>query len=63
MMGATIQFPHWISFKPARPIAKLHVQSQDFPFLAEIHGHDDEKLVQLATADPNGFPWPEALIT
>ncbi len=63
MMGATIQFPHWISFKPARPIAKLHVQPQDFPFLAEIHGHNDEKLVQLASADPNGFPWPEALMT
>ena len=63
MMGATIQFPQWISFRPARPIAKLRVQPQDFPFLAEIHGHNDEKLVQLATADPNGFPWPDALMT
>jgi hypothetical protein len=63
MMGVTIQLPHWISFKPARPIAKLHVQPQDFPFLAEIHGHNDEKLAQLATADPSGFPWPEALMT
>ncbi len=63
MMGATIHFPQWISFEPARPIAKLHVQPQDFPFLNEIHGHNNEKLVQLATADPNGFPWPEALMS
>ena len=63
MSGAEIIFPHWISPKPATPIAKLLVQPKDFPFLAEIHGHDDEKLTRLAAADPNGFPWPEALIT
>jgi hypothetical protein len=63
MMGADIIFPHWISSKPAIPIAKLIVQSQDFPFLAEVHGHDDDQLNALATADPNGFPWPAALKT
>lgn len=61
MMGAEISFPHWISAMPAKPVAKLLVRPQDFPFLAEIHGHDDEKLSRLAMADPNGFPWPEAL--
>jgi len=59
--GMEIIFPHWISPKPARPVAKLRVGPQDFPFLAQIHGHNDEKLVQLAMADPNGYPWPEAL--
>jgi hypothetical protein len=63
MMGAEIIFPHWISAQPANPVAKILVQSQDFPFLAEVHGHDDEKLSALAAADPNGFPWPEAIIT
>ncbi|MHA2066934.1 MAG: hypothetical protein ACXABY_21415 [Candidatus Thorarchaeota archaeon] len=61
MQGMEIVFPHWISTSPAKPIAKLHVGPQDFPFLAQIHGHNDEKLVQLATANPSGFPWPEAL--
>ena len=33
-----------------------------FPlFLGQIHGHDDEKFVQLATTDLFGFQWPEAL--
>lgn len=63
MSGAEIIFPHWISPRPATPIAKLLVQPKDFPFLAEIHGHNDEKLTRLAAADPNGFPWPEALVT
>ena len=59
--GVEITFPHWISPLPADPVAKLQVGPQDFPFLAQIHGHNDEKLVRLATLDPNGFPWPEAL--
>lgn len=63
MMGAEITFPHWISTQPARPFAKLGVEPQEFPFLAQVHGHDDEKLTQLVAANPNGFPWPEALET
>jgi hypothetical protein len=63
MLGAEIIFPHWISAQPAKPVAKLQVKPQDFPFLANIHGHNDEKLSQLAATDPNGFPWSEALIT
>lgn len=61
MQEMEIVFPHWISTTPAAPAAKLEVKPQDFPFLAQIHGHNDEKLVQLATAHPDGFPWPEAL--
>lgn len=61
MFGTEIIFPHWASLKPAKPVAKLSVQPKDFPFLSNIHGHNDEKLVQLMAADPNGFPWPDAL--
>ncbi len=61
VQGMEIVFPHWIGRSPEKPIAKLRVGPQDFPFLAQIHGHNDEKLVQLAMADPNGFPWPDAL--
>ena len=59
--GAEILFPHWVSTQPARPVAKLLVLPQDFPFLSQVHGHNDPKLVQLMTADPGGFPWPDAL--
>lgn len=63
MLGAEIAFPHWISPKPASPVARLMVSPHDFPFLAQVHGHNDEKLVQLARENPDGFPWPAALIT
>lgn len=61
IMGMEITFPHWISTLPARPEAKLLVDPLDFPFLSQIHGHNDEKLTHLARTDPSGFPWPEAL--
>jgi hypothetical protein len=60
-MGAEIIFPHWISTLPAAPFAKLIVEPHDFPFLENIHGHDDQKLVEQAAKNPDGFPWPEAL--
>jgi hypothetical protein len=59
--GTEIIFPHWISTQAAQPIAKLLVEPDDFPFLDQIHGHNDEILIQLYSADPNGFPWLEAL--
>lgn len=63
MHGMEIIFPHWISPLPVKPVAKLSVGLQDFPFLEQIHGHDNEKLVQLAAQDPGGFPWAEALLS
>ncbi len=61
VQGVEIDFPHWISPLPASPAARLPVGPQDFPFLTQIHGHDNQKLSQLAAADPNGYPWLEAL--
>ena len=59
--GTEIIFPHWISSQSAQPIAKLLVDPDDFPFLDHIHGHNNEKLIQLASVNPNGFPWLDAL--
>jgi hypothetical protein len=58
--GAQIVLAQCASPHPAVPVAKLRVGPQDFPFLSEIHGHDDVILNRLATANPHGFPWPEA---
>jgi hypothetical protein len=58
--GAQIVLAQCASQHTAVPLAKLRVGPQDFPFLSQIHGHDDVILNRLAAADPNGFPWPEA---
>lgn len=45
---------------PVRPVAKLTIDPDDFPFLGDVHGHDDAALYARATADPDGFPWHES---
>jgi hypothetical protein len=62
MLGVEVIFPHWISTSKALPLAKLMVEPQGFPFMAQIRGYDDERLIQLASANPDGFPWVEGLI-
>jgi hypothetical protein len=49
------------SFEPVQPLAKLTVTPEDFPFLAQIRGHDDERLQEYATALETGAPWPDDL--
>jgi hypothetical protein len=61
IQGTEIVFPHWTGSQPAQPIARLLVGPQDFPFLAQIHGHNDARLMELAAENPEGFPWLEAL--
>ena len=44
---------------PVRPVAKLTVGPDDFPFRHAVHGHVDEELAARVAADPDGFPWHE----
>ncbi len=49
------------SFEPVPPLANLTITPEDFPFLPEIRGHDDERLQEYATALQTGSPWPRDL--
>ncbi len=46
------------SLVPVQPLAKLTVTPEDFPFLMQIRGHDDQRLQEYATALQTGAPWP-----
>jgi hypothetical protein len=46
------------SLEPVRALAKLAVTPEDFPFLAEMLAHDDERLAAYAEAMQQGAPWP-----
>jgi hypothetical protein len=37
----------WASQQPVKPIAKLRIQPEDFPFLEQIDGHDDSAIIRL----------------
>ncbi|NJD57911.1 MAG: hypothetical protein C3F13_13115 [Anaerolineales bacterium] len=56
ILGVQVVFPHWISERAASPLARLDVGPDDFPFLEQIHGHNDEKLVELYSKNPGAFP-------
>lgn len=47
------------SFESVEPLAKLTVAPEDFPFLKQIRGHDDDRLQEYATALQTGAPWPQ----
>ena len=40
------------------PFARLQVAPSDFPFLAEIRGHEDDRLAEYAQAVMAAEPWP-----
>ncbi len=55
--GLTIEAAQWASLSPVKPLAKLLVTPEDFPFLSQIAPHDPATLRKRAIADPEGFPW------
>lgn len=57
--GADIRPLQWASPVPVKPLAQLAVGPEDFPFLDQLRGHDDEPTFARARANPDGFPWVE----
>ena len=55
--GFKIESTQVASLAPVRPLAKLSIMPEDFPFLRQIRRHDPAVLRQRAQADPGGFPW------
>jgi hypothetical protein len=56
--GYTARVPQLASPAAVSPFARLRVAPADFPFLAEIRGHDDDRLGEYAEAVMAAAPWP-----
>lgn len=54
-----VHVPQLASLVEVKPLAMLEVSPDDFPFLAQIRGHDDNRLEELSQALQTGSPWPE----
>lgn len=54
-----VQIPQLASLVPVRPFARLEVAPEDFPFLKDIRGLDDERLEEYGLAMQTGAPWPD----
>jgi hypothetical protein len=57
--GYEARIPQLASPVAVTPFARLQVNPEDFPFLAEIRGHDDARLGEYAQAVMAAEPWPE----
>jgi hypothetical protein len=55
--GHEIAVAQWASAVAVKPLARLRVGPEDFPFLDRIVAHDPAVLRERARADPDGFPW------
>jgi hypothetical protein len=53
----TMESTQWASPVPVAPLARLAVGPEDFPFLAQMRGHDDGPTFARARHDPDAFPW------
>ncbi len=53
-----VYVPQLASLLPVTPLARIEVAPEDFPFLAQIRGHDDARLQEYAAAMQSGAPWP-----
>jgi hypothetical protein len=54
-----VRIPQLASFTAVKPLARLEITPEDFPFLDHIRGHDDARLAEYANAMQTGGPWPE----
>ncbi len=54
-----VLIPQVASFAEVTPLAKLEVRPEDFPYLAQIRPHDDERLAEYSQALMTGAPWPD----
>jgi hypothetical protein len=53
-----IHTTQWASLVAVPPLTKLEIHPEDFPFLAQMRTHVDERLAEYADAIRHGLPWP-----
>lgn len=57
--GRAARVPQLASPVAVTPFARLRVTPGDFPFLAQIRGHEDSRLREYAQAVMAAAPWPD----
>jgi hypothetical protein len=59
-LGLRVEPMQWASSVSVKPLAKLAVTPEDFPFLHQVEGHDPQLVAERSKRDPDGFPWRTA---
>jgi hypothetical protein len=48
---------HWANLNAVKPLAKLRISPEDFPFLGQVRGHDNAVIEERMKVNPARFPW------
>jgi hypothetical protein len=56
--GIDIQVEQMASPIHVKPLARIRVQQEDFPFLHQVRAHDESNLMEYVEALQTGGPWP-----
>ncbi len=51
------QFEEYGSDTPVEPLAHLHVEPEDFPYLNQVYGYEPQKLTERLQNDMENIPW------
>ena len=55
--GIRLQTSQWASPVAVKPLAKLSVSPDDFPFLDQMNGHNLDEVMKRVEKNPDNFPW------
>lgn len=55
--GLDTEPTQWRSFVPVKPLSKISVRPEEFPFLGQVRGHDVAVVNKRSVENPDGFPW------
>ncbi|THF88146.1 hypothetical protein E7T09_02720 [Deinococcus sp. KSM4-11] len=55
--GVTYTSHHCASLDAVKPVFRVEVRPDDFPFLDRIHAYEDAQLDERSRRDPDSFPW------
>lgn len=55
--GMKVEIEQWASPVNVKPLAKLDITPDDFPFLAQVRGHNNAIIGERVKLNPGGFPW------
>ncbi len=55
--GITAESEQWASLVAVKPLARLDITPDDFPFLSQVRAHNNRIQGERIRRNPKGFPW------
>lgn len=55
-----LRVPQYASPVAVAPLARIEIAPDDFPFLSDVRGHDDDRLHEYIQAMQTMGPWPDS---